>query len=68
MPTRVRTKTDESPAFSRGRGDMPGERVSGIRDERPKLDSGSNAEGLRGGLGRHLPITSVVVESMEVLQ
>jgi hypothetical protein len=49
-------------------GDLPGERVSGIRDERPKLDSGRRAAAPRGGLGRHLPMTSVAVESMAVLQ
>jgi hypothetical protein len=47
---------------------LPGEGVSGIMDERPKVDSGGHAAALRGGLGRHLPITSVAVESMELLQ
>ena len=48
--------------------DLSRERVSGIVDERPKLDSGGHAAALRGGLGRHLTITSVAVEQMEVLQ
>jgi hypothetical protein len=48
--------------------DLSGERVSGIMDERPKLDSSGHAAALRGGFGRHLPITSVAVRLMEVLQ
>jgi hypothetical protein len=44
------------------------EGVSGIMDERPKLDSGRHAAAPRGGFGRHLPMTGVAVESMEVPQ
>ena len=48
--------------------DLSGEGVSGIMDERPEVDSGRHAAVLRGGLGRYLPITSVAVVSMAVLQ
>jgi hypothetical protein len=48
--------------------DLPEEGVSGIMDERPKVDSAPLSAALRGGLGRNLPITSVAAERMEVLQ
>jgi hypothetical protein len=40
VPTRVRPQSDESVAFWRGREELRGERVSGIRDECPEPDSG----------------------------
>jgi hypothetical protein len=47
--------------------DLHGEGVSGNTDERPKLDSGRHAAARMSGFRRHLPITSVAVESTEVL-